>query len=661
MAVFTISKKVSVMGGGLLVAAATLIYFVMQFLALPVMQEQVQREARAQVTATAKELEVALADAASLTQSLAALAQSLPLEKEDFTRFFPALVDKFGDSTIAGGGIWPEPKAFNDSIDRHSFFWARESSGGLTLLDDYNDPAGGGYHNEGWYQVGKNLSPGQCAWSEAYEDPISKVPMVTCTVAIQRNAKFWGVATVDLMLSGLAELFEKQNNLTGGFSFAVDQTEQIVSFPEIRNKNLAMTALAAAVQSDPSLKPLSQALQQGTPLSTMPRGVTAEDSSILLLHTLPDLNWTVGMLLPDSIAQAPVQKLATSLYFTMIPALLIFVALFIWYSHVVLGWIKETTRQVRLLVSGGSSASLEIRSMDEIGVLKEAVNDYGSYLNNLLKDIAKEAEGISKEADGLSELSVTLSGRAAEQMDENNVLAAAIHQMSASAKDVAQNVDDAAKTADSAKDLVFHGRDMVSQNGQAVQELASALKQTSGVIDRLSDDSQKVGAVLDVIKTISGQTNLLALNAAIEAARAGEHGRGFAVVADEVRTLAAKTQDSAAEIENMIVQLQEAAQSGVDVIASSQNLSDESIERADTAVQSFEDIVDAFGNINERTSLIAVTAHEQAKVTDEIHELAERIRGISEQNSTDAAKLTDMSQLSSQASSRLYDLSKHKE
>ncbi|MFT5709230.1 MAG: methyl-accepting chemotaxis protein, partial [Oceanospirillaceae bacterium] len=278
MKVVSINKKITIMSVALLLAASILIYTVMQLLALPIIQQQVQQEAKAQVSAAVNELKIALQDADSLTQSLASLAQTLPLDRAQFELLFPPLIDKFDDRSIVGGGIWPEPNAFAKDTQRHSFYWARSGSGGkLQLINDYNDSSGSGYHNEGWYKVGSQLKAGQCAWSEAYEDPVYPVPMVTCTVAITRNNTFWGVATIDLALDGLKELFEKQNTLTGGYSFAIDQSEQIVSFPQIRSQSLAMTPLNQVVANDRTLQPLAIAIRAKAPVSRIPAGVTGND------------------------------------------------------------------------------------------------------------------------------------------------------------------------------------------------------------------------------------------------------------------------------------------------------------------------------------------------------------------------------------------------
>jgi len=645
------------MGALLLVATFALIVSVTQLRVVPQMTEQVNQQAQIRLSDVASQLGQSLTEGEVLTQSMALLAQSLPLDKEAFNQHLPALIDQFGDGNIAGGGIWPEPGAFATGVDRHSFFWSRDSAGKLNFANDYNDPAGGGYHNEGWYTVGRSLSAGQCAWSEAYQDP-GFPPMVTCTVAIKRQGSFWGVATVDLMLSGLQGLFEQQNAASGGYVFAVDQIDQVVSFPGIRSADLNMTPLADVVSSDASLKPLQQALGNGQMVQQLPEGVVEGDASTLVLKSMPEQGWTLGLVMPDSVALEPVNDLAIGLYVTLLPFLAVFVGGIVLYARRVLSWVENTTGQIRLLNEGGSKAKLSVEKMDEIGQLQTAVNDYGEHLSGIQKTIAEEAVDVRKNAQSLNNLSSTLQNRAAKQMDENNTLAAAIDEMSASAQQVSDNTHTAAETAQQATEIVAQGSQVINQTGEATEQLAKALTETADVIQRLSQDSQQVGAVLDVIKSISEQTNLLALNAAIEAARAGEQGRGFAVVADEVRTLAGRTSASASEIEQMIAQLQDAAQQGVAVIETSQGLSDASRERAEKARQSFEDIVEAFSNINERTDIIAVAADEQARVSAEIGNLAERIRTISEQNADDANELSEMSAQADEVSNRLYKISR---
>lgn len=654
-----IRKKIWYAGAALFLAALLGIAFVMSYLAQPRLYQQALENAQLRADGAAAQVQTVLAQTATLTRSMAALASTLPLSEATFISQFKAVVDQYGDASIAGGGIWPEPYQLDSSRARASLFWARSGSGQLELLDDYNDPAGSGYHNEGWYSVGRSLKGGECAWSEAYADPVSGTPMVTCTVAIRRAGQFWGVATVDLMLSGMDALLKKQNQVSGGYAFVVDQIDQLVAMPGLRAVNLNMKTLDDVVAADGSLAPLRQAIQQRKTGVDLSPGVVSGDRSILVLTHLPQQNWQIGLLLPHAVALQTSTAISTTLYASLLPLICVFVAVILFFGRQILGWIEETTAQIHSLVKGNVSNRLTVERDDEVGRLRHAVNDYGDHLGQLLVVIGNGANRVKDGAEALNALSDTLTQRASAHMDENTTLAAAINQMSASAAEVSQNTVTAAQTAEDAAELVAEGQSVVSRNGEAIGQLADALSNTSEVIDRLANDTQQVGAVLDVIKAISEQTNLLALNAAIEAARAGEQGRGFAVVADEVRTLAGKTQESASEIENMITQLQNAASEGVSVIERSRGLSQDSIERAQTARERFDAIVGAFTNIKDRTASIATAAEQQARVTDEIHQLAERIRTISEQNAQDASQLHSMSRESTELAHELHAISRH--
>jgi PAS domain S-box-containing protein len=174
-----------------------------------------------------------IAYARSLCTSLAKLGKSLPHNQSEYITIFPELMNPLGyEKIIAGGGIWPEPYEYDPKVIRRSFFWGREPGGNLKYYDDYNDPAGMGYHHEEWYVPARYIAEDRAFWSKSYMDPYSYQPMVTCTVPIRGVGKLLGVATIDLKLEGLKEFFDEAARSLGGYAFAVDRNNKFLSFPD---------------------------------------------------------------------------------------------------------------------------------------------------------------------------------------------------------------------------------------------------------------------------------------------------------------------------------------------------------------------------------------------------------------------------------------------
>ncbi|MFT5760601.1 MAG: signal transduction histidine kinase/BarA-like signal transduction histidine kinase [Alteromonadaceae bacterium] len=173
-----------------------------------------------------------LSSAESLTIALANLALILPKDEATFQLVIPSLIDNAGmKNLIAGGGIWPEPSAFKENVERHSFFWGRNQQGVLQFYDEYNNPDGKGYHHEEWYVPARYMKKGQVYWSRSYMDPYSHEPMVTCMVPMWDELGFHGVATIDLKLAGLSEFMIEQAKLIGGYALAVDRNNRLLSLP----------------------------------------------------------------------------------------------------------------------------------------------------------------------------------------------------------------------------------------------------------------------------------------------------------------------------------------------------------------------------------------------------------------------------------------------
>jgi methyl-accepting chemotaxis protein len=242
------------------------------------------------------------------------------------------------------------------------------------------------------------------------------------------------------------------------------------------------------------------------------------------------------------------------------------------------------------------------------------------------------------------------------QRADTDQVATAINQMSATIQEVASNAAKAEHTAAEADERATQGRDVVSENTVAIETFAEEVDHAAQVIHKLEQESEGIGAILDVIRGIADQTNLLALNAAIEAARAGEQGRGFAVVADEVRSLAQKTQQSTEEIQKLIEQLQAGAGDAVTVVESQRERASESVIRAEKVHEVLQDVSGLISAIKDMNMQIASAAEEHSQVTEEVNERVVSIAKSSETVAEGAASLEGAAEMQNGHVGRLREL-----
>ncbi|MFB2640673.1 methyl-accepting chemotaxis protein [Shewanella bicestrii] len=323
-------------------------------------------------------------------------------------------------------------------------------------------------------------------------------------------------------------------------------------------------------------------------------------------------------------------------------AMLISIVIGLWVNRSVMNPIRNIVQNLKI-IRQDSDLTVKFKTFndDELGQISTSLTQVIEHLRGILHSIAEAANTVNNSATELGSFTQETNKRMQQQQAETEQTATAMNEMTATVAEVAQSAAAAADSAKDADNYAANGNHIVMQSITSMSQLSEQIQKTAQVIGFLSNESQNIGRVLDVIKSIAEQTNLLALNAAIEAARAGEQGRGFAVVADEVRTLAQRTQKSTQEIEAMIATLQQGVKEAVNAMEVGINQVDDANDKANQAGQALKEIVASVDNITELNTHIATAAEEQSSVAESINRSIIAISDIAEHSTNSALELSE--------------------
>jgi len=293
---------------------------------------------------------------------------------------------------------------------------------------------------------------------------------------------------------------------------------------------------------------------------------------------------------------------------------------------------------------------------DEVTELSRRFNQFVERLQSIIGNVAQTAREVSGSASTLSQLSRDNENEIRTQQTEIQHIVGAVKEMASVVQDVTVSVSDTADKSLEADGAASAGKTLVVNTMGQITELSTDIKTAAEVIDRLRNETVSIGSVLDVIRGIADQTNLLALNAAIEAARAGEQGRGFAVVADEVRTLASKTQSSTTEIREMIERLQSGAQQAVEMMTAGTSQASNAVVQASDASNALEHITGIVSVIRDRTNQIAAASEQQSAATRQIESNIDRISSVATHTAESSSRITSSTDNLADVAARMAEL-----